>query len=230
MKLSSRTLQRYLSSPAFPERQGRSDKGRSLLNPYKPYLLQQYNQGRRQGKVLFREIQKQGYRGSYMTVSRYVRQMAQAQGVTLRRSPSHRLPAVVDSPRPPLTPKRAAFLVIRRDETLQADEKQLLQRLVEQSELAPTITLAQAFAQIVRQRQFEQFDGWLEQAEASSLNPFVRFARSLRDDYDAVKAGVTFTASNGQVEGRINRLKMLKRQMYGRAGVELLERRFLLAS
>ncbi len=230
VKLSSRTVQRYLSSPTFPERQGRSDRGRSLLNPYKPYLLQQYNQGRTQVKTLFQEIQKQGYRGSYMTVSRYVRQIAQAQGVTLRQYPLHRLPTVVDSPRPPLTPKRAAFLVLRRDETLQADEKQVLQRLIEQSELAPTITLAQAFAQIVRQRQFEQFDGWLEQAEASGLAPFIRFAWSLRDDYDAVKAGVTFTASNGQVEGQINRLKMLKRQMYGRAGIDLLERRFLLAS
>lgn len=230
VKLSSRTVQHYLKTTSFPERQGRSDRGRSLLNPYKPYLLEQYNQGHRQVKVLFREIQKQGYGGSYMTVSRYVRQLAQAQGMRLRQYPSHRMPAVVDSPRPPLTPKRAAFLVLRRAETLQADEKQLLQRLVEQSEVAPAITLAQAFAQIVRQRQFEQFDGWLERAEASGLNPFIRFARSLRDDYDAVKAGVTFTASNGQVEGQINRLKMLKRQMYGRAGVELLERRFLLAS
>ncbi len=211
--LSSRTVQRYLSSPTFPERQGRSDRGRSLLNPYKPHLLEQYNQGHRQVKVLFREIQKQGYGGSYMTVSRYVRQLAQAQGVRLRQYPSHRLPAVVDSSRPPLTSRRAAFLVLRRAETLQADEKQLLQRLVEQAELTPTITLAQAFAQIVRQRQFEQFDGWLEQAEGSGLASFVRFVRSLRNDYDAVKAGVTFTTSNGQVEGQINRLKMLKRQM-----------------
>lgn len=103
-----------------------------------------------------------------MTVSHYVRQMAQAQGVMLRQYPSHRLPAVVDSPRAPLTPKRAAFLVLRRAETLQADEKQLLQRLVEQPELASAITLTQAFAQIVRHRQFEQFDSWLEHAEASS--------------------------------------------------------------
>jgi transposase len=50
---------------SFPERQGRSDKGRSLLNPYKAYLLEQYNQGRKQVKMLFREIQNQGYTGSY---------------------------------------------------------------------------------------------------------------------------------------------------------------------
>jgi transposase len=58
----------------------------------------------------------------------------------------------------------------------------------------------------------------------------MRFARSLREDYDAVRAGVTFSTSNGPVEGQINRLKLLKRQMYGRAGIDLLSRRFLLAS
>jgi transposase len=181
-------------------------------------------------KRLFQEIQKQGYSGSYMTVSRYVRQIAQAQAVTLRQYPSRRLPPVEDSPRPPLTPRRAAFLVLRRAETLPADETQLVQRLAEQPELAPTIALAQNFAQLVRHRRPEQLDLWLEHAEQSDLAPFIRFARSLRADYDAVKAGVTYTASNGQVEGQINRLKMLKRQMYGRAGIELLERRFLFAS
>lgn len=231
VKLSSRTVQRYLSTSSFPERQGRSDRGRSLLNPYQAYLLQQYHQGRRQVKVLFREIQKQGYSGSYMTVSRYVRQLAQAQGVTLRHYPSRRrLPPVVDSPRPVLSAKRAAFLVLRRTETLEVEDEQLLQRLVGQAELVDAIALAQDFAQLVRQRQPEQLDPWLERAEQSNLAPFTRFARSLRDDYDAVKAGVTLPTSNGQVEGQINRLKMLKRQMYGRAGIKLLERRFLLAS
>jgi transposase len=224
-------VQRYLLCPHFPERQGRSDQGRSRLNPYKAYLLQQYNQGRTQVKVLFREIQNQGYKGSYMTVTRYVRQLAQAQGVTLRQYPTQRkLPPVADSPRPALTARRAAFLVLRRTETLQLEDQHLVQRLAQQTELASAIGLAQDFAQLVRQRQFEQFDPWLERAEQSQIAPFERFAQSLREDYDAVKAGVTLSTSNGQVEGQVNRLKMLKRQMYGRAGIELLERRFLLAS
>ncbi len=81
----------------------------------------------------------------------------------------------------------------------------------------------------MRQRQPEQFDLWLKEAVHSKLIPFQRFAQSLREDYDAVKAGVTLPISNGAVEGHINRLKMLKRQMYGRASINLLERRFLLA-
>ena len=59
---------------------------------------------------------------------------------------------------------------------------------------------------------------------------FIALQERLREDYDAVKMGVTLPVSNGPVEGHINRLKMLKRQMYGRAGIDLLSRRFLLAS
>lgn len=229
--ISTRTVQRYLLTPSFPERQGRSDKGRSLLNPYKAYLIEQYNQDRRHVKGLFAEIQAQGYTGSYQTVARYVHQLAQAQGVTLQQYPTHRtLPPVADSSRPVLTPRRAAFLLLRHTETLRSQEQQLVQRLVQHSQLAATIALAQDFAQLVRQRQSKQFDRWLERAEQSQIAPFQRFARSLKEDYDAVKAGVTLETSNGQVEGQINRLKMLKRQMYGRAGLDLLERRFLLAS
>jgi transposase len=78
-------------------------------------------------------------------------------------------------------------------------------------ELAEAIKLAQDFASVVRQRQPEQLDSWLTQAENSILSHFRRFAKSLREDYDAVKAGVTLSVSNGSVEGHINRLKMLKR-------------------
>jgi transposase len=229
--ISTRTVQRYLLTSNFPERQGRSDKGRSLLNPYKGYLLEQYNKERRHVKGLFGEIRAQGYTGSYQTAARYVHQLAQAQGVTLRQYPTHKtLPPVADSLRPMLTPRRAAFLLLRRTETLRTEEQQLVQRLVQHVQLANIISLAQDFAQLVRQRQSEQFDRWLERAEQSQITPFERFARSLKEDYDAVKAGVTLENSNGQVEGQINRLKMLKCQMYGRAGLDLLERRFLLAS
>jgi len=72
-------------------------------------------------------------------------------------------------------------------------------------------------------------DDWLERALQSVLAPFQRFAKSLKEDYAAVKAGLTLAARNGPTEGHINRLKMLKRQMYGRAGLVLLRRRFLLA-
>ena len=95
-------------------------------------------------------------------------------------------------------------------------------------ELDEAIKLAQDFAYLVRQRQPKLFDDWLEKAKNSSLSLFRRFAAGLDSDYKAVKAGITLETSNGPVEGHINRLKMLKRQMYGRAGLDLLTSRFLL--
>ena len=70
---------------------------------------------------------------------------------------------------------------------------------------------------------------WLQRATTSALEAVQRFATGLRDDYAAVKAGVTLPWSTGPVEGHINRLKMLKRQMFGRAHLDLLSRRFLRA-
>ena len=81
----------------------------------------------------------------------------------------------------------------------------------------------------MRERQHALLDDWLEQASASGLGALRNFAASLRRDYAAVKAGVTLEWSNGPVEGEINRLKQLKRQMYGRAKLDLLRQRVLAA-
>ncbi|WP_409197266.1 transposase [Chroococcidiopsis cubana] len=111
-----------------------------------------------------------------------------------------------------------------------SEDETWLAHLKQHPALAIAIDLAQEFADLVRQRDPKQLDRWLEKASSSCVTQFQRFAKSLQSDYAAVKAGVTLAVSNGQVEGQINRLKMLKRQMYGRAGLDLLSRRFLLAS
>ena len=81
----------------------------------------------------------------------------------------------------------------------------------------------------MRQRQPERLDAWLQRATSSTLEALQRFASGLREDYEAVKAGVTLPWSTSPVEGHINRLKMVKRQMFGRAHLDLLRRRFLRA-
>jgi transposase len=111
------------------------------------------------------------------------------------------------------------------------EDTQLLTHLKAQHrELAVAIELAQDFCAIVRERQADRFDHWLARVATSSVAPLQRFATGLRADYEAVKAGLTLPWSNGPVEGQINRLKMLKRQMFGRANIDLLRRRFLLAA
>ena len=84
------------------------------------------------------------------------------------------------------------------------------------------------FATMLRERQGEQqLDGWLVQAEEQEVAELRSFAHGLRKDYDAVKAGLTLSWSQGPVEGHVNKLKLLKRQMYGRAGFPLLRKRVL---
>jgi transposase len=230
--ISRRTVQRYLQSPTFPERQPRHGRDRSLLDPYKATLLAGWNRGCRNGSHLFRTIRSQGFRGQYGIVALYVRRMRQAQGLApgQRRSP-HPLPAVTEGARRPLTPRRATWLVLRPPERSTAQDHHQLAQLTQQSSgLAEAVTLAQDFAGVVRQRQPTRLDPWLTRAAASSLQPFRRFARGLRADYAAVQAAVTLPWSQGPIEGQINRLKMLKRQMFGRARLDLLARRFLLAA
>lgn len=100
-------------------------------------------------------------------------------------------------------------------------------------ERCPEVTLLQklahAFVELVRERQGAKFTPWLEQAEGSGIPELRGFARSLRLDGAAGRAMLRLPWTNGPTEGHINRLKTLKRQMYGRAGWLLLKRRFLLA-
>ncbi|MGW1528509.1 transposase [Streptomyces sp. NPDC002159] len=78
-------------------------------------------------------------------------------------------------------------------------------------------------------RQGDRLEEWIAGVEHDALAPLARFARNLRRDFDVVHNGLSLQHSSGAVEGNINRLKMLKRQMFGRAGLDLLRKRVLLA-
>src|SRR5262249_36957351 len=161
----------------------------------------------------------------------YASRLRQAQGLAPRRQGRRQtLPVVAEPAAPPLTPRRATWLVLGRDTArTEAEAQQLTQLHAPSPQVAEAIALAQDFTQMVRQRQPAALDGWLQRAATSPLEALRHFAQGLYEDYDAVKAGVTVPWSNGPVEGHINRLKMLKRQMFGRAHLHLLNRRFLQA-
>ena len=226
---SPRTIERYLQMPTWPVPQHRRHYGRSVLNPYKDFLLERWNAGCRTAIQLFRELQAQGYPGSYRRVTAYVSRLRQAQGLPPRcQGRRQRLPVVAEPASPPLTPRRATWLVLRREaKRTEAETQQLTQLRTQSTAVAEAIDLAQDFTQLVRQRQPAQLDPWLQRATTSTLDALRRFAAGLSEDYQAVKAGGTLPWSTGPVEGHINRLKMLKRQMFGRAHLDLLGHRFL---
>lgn len=234
-EMSIRTVQRDLNQPKHVEHQRRADYGQNLASPYRDYILQRCTLGRRCVGLL-QELQAQGYKGSDRTLRRYLKWLASGEpSKEPTQMPS--LPALPlmtppqpASWQPPLSANRATWLILRNNEPQTVQERQWYDALISSSQFALAIELAQSFARLIRKRQPEEFEAWLEQALQSKIAAFVSFATSLQEDFAAVQAAMELSVSNGQVEGQINRLKLLKRQMYGRAGIELLRRRFLLAS
>jgi transposase len=223
-----RTVKKYLQASTFPDRQPRRRRSPRFLDPFKAYLAERWQAGCPNAKQLFGEITSQGFRGQYSIVAEYTSRLRTAQERVYKRRRSGPCAPLTEANKP-LTPRGATWLVRRREAKLDDTQRQQIARLREQEgEIAEAITLAQDFASLVRQRHPDQLDTWLERAIASCLQPFQSFAKGLREDYAAVKAGVTRSWSTGPVEGQINRLKMLKRQMYGRAHIDLLRQRVLL--
>jgi transposase len=229
--LSLRTGPRDLQTATLAGRKRRSDAGDSLLNPYKLSLLERWNAGCYSAMPLFRDLQQRGYPGSYGPVAAYARRLRRAQGLAPgQRCPRPSLPSMAEPVCQPLTPRRATWLVWRRaTKRTEAETQQLTQLHAPHAEVAEAIDLAQDFATLVRQRPPAPLEPWLKRATTSTLEALQRFATGLYEDYDAVKAGVTLPWRTGPVEGHIHRLKMLKRQMCGRARLDFLSCRFLRA-
>jgi len=226
--VSPRTVYRYKDLSEPPPRPVYKRRA-SALDPYVPYLVRRWNEGCRNGKRLYREIREQGYANSEEICARFVAQLrrAEANGKPPSSVPRARRGSVAGlSP----TSKNVAALFMRREEKLSEEQKEYLGRLCGADEaLADARRLTQAFAEMARNLEGEQLDGWLEEAQASKAPAMRRFAAGLKKDLDAVRAGLTERWSNGPVEGFVHKLKLLKRQGYGRAGFELLRARMLAA-
>jgi transposase len=224
--LHRKTVAQYVRADRYPVRARPS----TVLEPYKPYLLDGWKRGCRTGMRLYEEIQRQGYRGGRSTVLGYFTQLRKAQGLAPRTRTGQPAPPVTDPTVQGVTPRQATWLVLRQPDHLTAEEQALLARVRQvHPACAQAIALAHGFAQLLRARQPGTLDTWLQQAATSALVVFRRLAKSFQRDYAAVKAGVTLPWSSGPVEGHINRLKMLKRHMFGRTRLDLLSRRFVLA-
>jgi transposase len=231
VSVSIRTVERYLAAPDFPNIPAHFRSfGSGILDPYKKQLLAWWNTGIREPSVLVKLLKQEGYEGTGRTVQRYISGLRQAQGLPpVRIRVTHSLPKVTDPQAPPFTPKQAAFLMTLRPENRKIEETEILNQLTQQHpDLASIVEIADGFLQLLRQRQADQFDDWLLKTLASSIKPLQTFAKGLLDDYAAVKASMMMEVSNGPVEGLNNKLKMLKRQMYGRAGLDLLTKRFIM--
>ena len=191
-----------------------------MLAPFTRYLLTRWQTGEHNGVGLYREIVAQGSTGSRMTVERFLL------GLRDLERQGH-LPTVLAAPIE-LTPHRAVGLLLKRADERTEEEAQALHRLGQiHPDLQRTQWIMQQFLQMLRERQGYELDQWLAAAFHSGIPEWRAFVRKLRQDHDAVQAGLILKWSNGLVEGHINHLKFVKRSMYGRANFDLLRFRVL---
>ena len=226
--ISARTVYRYKDLAEPPPRRAYKRKA-SVLDPYVPYLVQRWNEGCHNGKRLYREIRERGYQNSEEICARFTAQLRRAQA--LGKPPSS-VPRARRSSVAGLSPtsKNVAALFMRREEKLSGEQKEYLGRLCHaDGALADARRLTQEFNGMVRNLEDEKLDGWLEEAEVCAAPAMRRFAAGLKKDLAAMRAGLTEKCSNGPVEGFVNKLKLVKRQGYGRAGFDLLRARMLAA-
>jgi transposase len=224
---SRRTVYRYrdLPEPPAPKRPHRPPRQR-VLTPYEPYLLQRWQEGCHNGMRLYREIRGQGYAYGASNVMRFVAQIRRDEADGQPAGAGARAKAV----RVP-SARRVAGLFLRRPDDLHPEQQAYLDRLLAHyAAVATTYRLTQSFAAMIRERGGTRLDAWLAEAEGSDVPALQRFAAGLRDDREAVRAGLTEIWSNGPTEGFVHKLKLLKRQGYGRADFDLLRQRMLAAA
>lgn len=222
VQLHRRTVRRYMLADTFPER-AVGPQSVSSVRSYLAYLLQRWDEGCRERQQLWREICAQGYRGSYSSVCRALAHLPSA------KRPAREASASQVKVRP-LSARKAAWLLLRRPDELTKEEQARRDMLCSLcADAAAAYPLAQRFGVMIRTRQKDALDPWLADVEASGIAELKNFAASLRRDDAAVRAALELPWSTGPVEGQINRVKMLKRQSYGRAKFDLLRRRILLA-
>jgi transposase len=192
----------------------------SGLDPYLPYLFQRWEAGCHNMVRLHQELVAQGYQGSYASVRDHI----------IRRLPEGKKNGAKGSELAPapLPSRQATFLFLARSEQLDAEEQESVCQLRQiHPEVNLVYDLVQEFAQMLRTRTGEKLDTWLAKAEASQIPELRSFVQGVERDKNAVKAGLTKPESNGIVEGKVQKLKLIKRMGYGRAGFPLLRQRVL---
>jgi transposase len=221
VRLARNTVRRYLHAEGFPERQPRRPRP-TLLTPHEAYLQQRWLAGCTNATALWRELQTRGFTGGRSIVRGHVSRWR-------RHRAHHRTPP----PRPVqrYSPRQTAWLILRPDHDLDEHERAYLLALTTHCPEATTVRdLVLQFGQLVRQRQADELANWAVAADQSGVPELRGFLLGLRRDWAAVEASLRLPWSNGQTEGQIHRLKLVKRQMAGRARLDLLRKQFLLTA
>jgi transposase len=238
LKLSRKTVRKFVQTEAYPEMH-HSQQRASLLNPYKSYLLQRWQQGCRNSVQLYDEIMARGYQGSAPLLRKFLAELRKqhqeaGSASVLTFDPATQAieipPSLPPKPRVPcrMSATRASWLFVSQAGNLDAKQTHHVEHIrAAHPDLEQAYQLSQEFVMMLAERRGVDLDSWLTQAEHSSLPEFKKMAKGIRQDYAAVKAAFSSRWSNGQVEAQVNCLKLQKRIVFGRANFDLLRLRVL---
>lgn len=235
------TVRNYAYAEAFPERAARAP-GPSMIDSYRPHLEARLADGCENAAELWREITEMGYAGTKKQVNRWLQER--------RATPARRTPycwrnaPVADGPSRTAgalpSPKQLAWLITKQPDALTPDEAAAIATIQQDPEAARVCDLVRRFVDLVRSCSIQadqsgtdptgEFDRWIADATACGIRAVETFANGLAQDGNAVRAALAMPWSNGQAEGQITKRKLLKRSMYGRAKLDLLRQRLLLAA
>lgn len=213
--MERKTIRRWLRNGQFPERKP-PHRRPAKVNQFGEYLQQRWNEGCHNAARLYREIREKGYLGKRAMVARLVAGWRKTGKSATPKAPER------------ISPKHAAILVTRAADQMTEAQQRLFDRISTQCpDVIELRKIALAFRTALKAGESANLRQWIDGARHCEYGAVVRFAYGLKKDLSAVTAAVETSWSTGQVEGQINRLKMIKRQMYGRAGFELLRARVL---
>ena len=224
--MAERTIRRWIKRGIPYEKAELRCKRRNRFDPYLSYITERWNQGERNGQCLFRELQAQGYKGGAGTLYHFLMSLrgysASPQGRVERAL------AVPEAPHQQFSAQKAVWLFVRDLSDLDETEREELTTIRQASPTADIVYgLVQDFMGMIRRREGERLDAWLEHVRSSQIPELQKLVRSIKKDKAAVLTGLTLSHNNGQVEGQNTKLKLIKRMMYGRAGFPLLRQRVL---
>ncbi len=231
--MSRGTVRTYAYADTFPE-WSRPPKLPSMLDPYLSHLHKRHAEGCENASQLWREIQAQGFSGKRWQVLKWMKQRRRVLSphTPYKNSARPVKEVVVETPTslPLPSAKRLAWLLSQHLADLSTEDALVLAYILQDKRVALMREQAISFRAMVRKQKHGNLNAWLDEARTSGITTLQTFAKGLEQDREAVRASLETPYSNGQTEGQVNRLKTLKRQMYGRANFDLLRQRVLLAT
>jgi transposase len=216
LPIHRQTVARYKATDRVPVKGGKQKKNHIAM-PFQQFLLRRWQEGCHSPKQLFLEMKSKGFDGSMSSSYRYLLHLGMRTGQDQQKLQPRRLKAA-----------QAAWILTAPESKLDDYQRRYRDTLIDLSpKIAEASNLAIGFIQMIKEQKADQLTGWIEKALNCEVSNLRSFAAGLAGDFNAVLSALVFDWSNGQLEGQVNRLKTIKRMMYGRAKFDLLQKRVL---